>query len=100
MAKLVPLVIEIMMDHLETLWGDACYPVVKWLASLMCGDAVGVSPGAFRRLTGCQSAWMNAGTLTCWLGRERSMTAQRAMRATPSQVIGANHDRIAPKLWG
>jgi hypothetical protein len=28
MAKLVPLVIEIMMDHPETLWGDACYPVV------------------------------------------------------------------------
>jgi hypothetical protein len=29
MAKLVPLVIEIMMDHPETLWGDACYPVVE-----------------------------------------------------------------------
>jgi hypothetical protein len=29
MAKLVPLVIEVMMDHPETLWGDACYPVVK-----------------------------------------------------------------------
>jgi len=28
MAKLVPLVIEIMLDHPETLWGDACYPVV------------------------------------------------------------------------
>ena len=28
MAKLVPLVVEIMMDHPETLWGDACYPVV------------------------------------------------------------------------
>jgi hypothetical protein len=28
MAKLVPAVIEIMMDHPETLWGDACYPVV------------------------------------------------------------------------
>jgi len=30
MGKLVPLVIEIMMDHPETLWGDACYPVVNW----------------------------------------------------------------------
>ena len=29
MAKLVPLTIEVMMDHPETLWGDACYPVVK-----------------------------------------------------------------------
>ena len=29
MAKLVPLVIEVMMDHPETLWGDAGYPVVK-----------------------------------------------------------------------
>jgi hypothetical protein len=29
MGKLVPLVIEIMMDHPETLWGDACYPVVE-----------------------------------------------------------------------
>ncbi len=29
LGKLVPLVIEIMMDHPETLWGDACYPVVK-----------------------------------------------------------------------
>ena len=29
MAKLVPLVIEIMMDNPGTLWGDACYPVVK-----------------------------------------------------------------------
>ena len=26
--NLVPLVIEIMMDHPETLWGEACYPVV------------------------------------------------------------------------
>ena len=29
MRKLVPLVIEVMMDHPETLWGQACYPVVK-----------------------------------------------------------------------
>ena len=29
MAKLVPLVVEVMMDHPETLWGDAVYPVVK-----------------------------------------------------------------------
>jgi hypothetical protein len=29
MAKLVPLVVEIMMDHPESLWGDACYPVVE-----------------------------------------------------------------------
>jgi hypothetical protein len=29
MAKLVPLVIEVMMDHPGTLWGQACYPVVK-----------------------------------------------------------------------
>jgi hypothetical protein len=28
MARLAPLVIEIMMDHPETLWGDPCYPVV------------------------------------------------------------------------
>jgi hypothetical protein len=27
-AKLVPLVIEVMMDNPQTLWGDACYPVV------------------------------------------------------------------------
>jgi hypothetical protein len=26
---LVPLVIEIMMDHPETLWGQGVYPVVK-----------------------------------------------------------------------
>ena len=29
MGKLVPLVIEVMMDHPETLWGDAVYPVVQ-----------------------------------------------------------------------
>jgi len=29
MAQLVPLVITVMMDHPETLWGDACYPVVE-----------------------------------------------------------------------
>ena len=29
MAKLVPLVIEIMMDHPEASWGKPCYPVVK-----------------------------------------------------------------------
>jgi hypothetical protein len=29
MGKLVPLVIEIMMDNPGTLWGDACYPVVQ-----------------------------------------------------------------------
>jgi hypothetical protein len=29
LGKLVPLVIEIMLDHPETLWGDACYPVVE-----------------------------------------------------------------------
>jgi hypothetical protein len=28
LGKLVPLVIEIMMDNVDTLWGDACYPVV------------------------------------------------------------------------
>jgi len=28
MLKLVPVVIEIMMDHPGTLWGDPCYPVV------------------------------------------------------------------------
>jgi len=29
MDELVPLVIETMLDHPETLWGDACYPVVE-----------------------------------------------------------------------
>jgi hypothetical protein len=29
MGKLVPLVVEVMMDHPGTLWGDAVYPVVK-----------------------------------------------------------------------
>lgn len=29
MAKLVPLVIEVMMDHPETLWGQGTYPVVS-----------------------------------------------------------------------
>ena len=29
MGKLVPIVIEIMMDNPATLWGDACYPVVE-----------------------------------------------------------------------
>jgi hypothetical protein len=29
MAKLVPLVIEVMMDHPETLWGQGVYPVVE-----------------------------------------------------------------------
>jgi hypothetical protein len=28
LGKLVPLVIELMMDNPDTLWGDACYPVV------------------------------------------------------------------------
>ena len=29
MSQLVPVILTIMMDHPETLWGDACYPVVK-----------------------------------------------------------------------
>lgn len=29
LGKLVPLVIEIMMDNPNTLWGDACFPVIK-----------------------------------------------------------------------
>jgi len=29
MSKLVPIILTIMMDHPETLWGDACYPVVQ-----------------------------------------------------------------------
>jgi len=29
MAQLVPLIIEIMMDHPAALWGQACYPVVR-----------------------------------------------------------------------
>jgi hypothetical protein len=29
MAKLVPLVIEVMMDHPDTLWGQGTYPVVE-----------------------------------------------------------------------
>jgi len=29
LGKLVPLVIEIMLDNATTLWGDACYPVVE-----------------------------------------------------------------------
>jgi hypothetical protein len=29
MGKLVPLVIEIMMDRPDTLWGQACYPVIS-----------------------------------------------------------------------
>lgn len=28
LGKLVPLIIELMLDHTDTLWGDACYPVV------------------------------------------------------------------------
>jgi hypothetical protein len=28
LGKLVPLIIELMLDHPKTLWGDACYPVV------------------------------------------------------------------------
>jgi len=29
LARLVPLLIETMLDHPETLWGEACYPVVE-----------------------------------------------------------------------
>ena len=29
LGKLVPLVIELMLDNPDTLWGDACYPVVR-----------------------------------------------------------------------
>ncbi len=29
LGKLVPHVIELMLDHPDTLWGDACYPVVS-----------------------------------------------------------------------
>ena len=29
LGKLVPFVIQLMMDNPDTLWGDACYPVVK-----------------------------------------------------------------------
>lgn len=29
MKKLVPAILTIMMDHPDTLWGDACYPVVE-----------------------------------------------------------------------
>ena len=29
LGKLVPYIIQVMMDHPNTLWGDACYPVVE-----------------------------------------------------------------------
>ncbi|MEZ1317713.1 HEPN domain-containing protein [Pseudomonas fluorescens] len=29
LGKLVPLIIELMLDNPDTLWGDACYPVVQ-----------------------------------------------------------------------
>ena len=29
MGRIVPAVIHIMMEHPDTLWGDACYPVVE-----------------------------------------------------------------------
>ena len=29
LGKLVPVIIELMMVHRDTLWGDACYPVVE-----------------------------------------------------------------------
>lgn len=29
LGKLVPLIIELMLDNPDTLWGDACYPVVR-----------------------------------------------------------------------
>ncbi|MFQ2372783.1 hypothetical protein ACV1C9_13470 [Aeromonas caviae] len=29
LGKLVPVIIELMMAHPDTLWGDACYPVVE-----------------------------------------------------------------------
>jgi hypothetical protein len=29
LGQLVPLVVELMLDHPDTLWGDACYPVVE-----------------------------------------------------------------------
>lgn len=29
MSKLVLAIVTIMMDHPETLWGDACYPAVE-----------------------------------------------------------------------
>lgn len=29
LSKLVPQVIQLMMDHPNTLWGDACYPVIE-----------------------------------------------------------------------
>ena len=28
LAKLVPLILEVMLDHPDTLWGDACFPVI------------------------------------------------------------------------
>ena len=28
LGKLVPLIIEVMLDHPDTLWGDACFPVI------------------------------------------------------------------------
>jgi hypothetical protein len=29
LGKLVPFIIQLMMDNPATLWGDACYPVVE-----------------------------------------------------------------------
>ena len=29
LSKLVPVIIGLMLDHPETLWGTACYPVVE-----------------------------------------------------------------------
>jgi hypothetical protein len=28
LGQLVPIIIEIMMDNVDALWGDACFPVV------------------------------------------------------------------------
>lgn len=29
LGKLVPMIIELMLNNPDTLWGDACYPVVQ-----------------------------------------------------------------------
>ncbi|MGU5758842.1 hypothetical protein [Aeromonas caviae] len=29
LGKLTPVIIALMMSHPQTLWGDACYPVVE-----------------------------------------------------------------------
>ena len=55
LGKLVPLIIELMMDSADTVWGEACYPVVEGNPAFVAGRLLGQTTRYSPSITPCAS---------------------------------------------